>query len=115
MIALMYNLLIKTMLKKTFFHIKNYNYNYNYNYPILLIYKNVRVFTTTSVLKIDDDLMTRLEKLLRKNRDLVNESKLDLFIKDRENMNKKIDDQANKTAKYLESFGANLNSSEKKD
>lgn len=82
---------------------------------VIHIHKNARVFTTTSVLKVDDDLMTRLEKLLKKNRDLVNESKLDLFIKDRETMNKKLDDQAKKMVKFLETLGGNLNSSEKKD
>ena len=75
---------------------------------------NYRLFSSTSVLKGEDDLMARLEKLLKINRDLVNDSKSDLLIKKRLDMHKDFEVQTNNMAKYLETIGNDMNSGERK-
>lgn len=72
-----------------------------------------RLFSSTCVLKGEDDIMARLEKLLKINRELVNDSKSDLLIKKRLAMHKDFEVQTNNMAKYLETIGNDMNSGEK--
>ena len=90
----------------------NKNINPRINKTLSIHY--TRVFSNTSVLKVDDDIMARLQKLLDMNRDLVNESKTDILIKKRLTMHKNFEDQTNNMAKYLETIGNNMNTGERK-
>ncbi len=85
---------------------------FNYSFPLnlALLYKNLRHFTTTIILNVEDndDLMTRINKLMQTNKDFVDKAMPDVLTKERANLDKNLADETKSMKSFLDLASTSL-------